>query len=193
MTAKPGSVNRASKWRGEDDFYPTPSGATLALCNLGILPTDVWEPACGDGAMSRVLESAGHRVVSTNLTDRGYGIHGVDFLKCDELAAPAIVTNPPFGIADDFIAHALSLQPSVACFFLRLKYLEGAKRFSRIFSKGGLAAVHVFVERVKFFAGGIAVADQPGWNTEAFAWFVWRAGHNGRPEIGWVSRDGSVK
>jgi len=33
----------------------------------------IWEPACGDGAISRVLEAAGYQVISTDLIDRGYG------------------------------------------------------------------------------------------------------------------------
>lgn len=189
MSAAAGSVNRASKFRGETDFYPTPAGATWALCELGILPKRVWEPACGDGAMSRVLAEAGHDVVSTDLVDRGFGETGVDFLASTELRAPAIVTNPPYNIADNFISHALDLGPDVAAFLLRLKYLEGKKRNSRIYKRGGLAAVHVFVERVKFFSGDAARSDQPGWNTEAFAWFVWRRSWTAAPTIHWVSRD----
>lgn len=189
MSAVPGSVNRASKFRGADDYYPTPAGATWALCRLGVLPRRVWEPACGGGAMSRVLQAAGHDVVSTTLTPRGFGETDVDFLECKTLRAPAIVTNPPFNLADQFVAHALALGADMTAFFLRLKYLEGRKRFELVYRQHPPAAVYVFIERVKFFAGDVAKADQPGWNTEAFAWFIWRAGHVGPPILGWLSRD----
>lgn len=189
MSARPGSKNRASKFRGDDDHYPTPPGATWALCRTGVLPPRVWEPACGAGDMARVLAAAGHDVVATTLRDRGYGETGVDFLQTTTLRAPAIVTNPPFSLADEFVLHALQLQPKVACFLLRLKFLEGARRFSALHVWAPLAHVFVFVDRVKFFSGAAAVEDQPGWNTEAFAWFVWRRGHVGPPAVGWIRRD----
>lgn len=189
MTKPVLGTNRGSKFRGEADFYPTPPGATWALARLGVLPRRVWEPACGDGAMARVLAAAGYEVVATDLHDRGFGESPVDFLTERELRAPAIVTNPPFALADDFVAHAMDLGAETIAMFLRLKYLEGARRQERIYRRGGLAAVHVFIERVKFFSGEVAREEQPGWNTEAFAWFLWRRGHNAPAEIGWVSRD----
>jgi hypothetical protein len=189
MSARPGSTNRASIYRGEDDFYPTPPSATWALCQLGILPEKVWEPACGDGAMARVLEQNGHHVVASDLRPRGYGEADVDFLTATELRAPAIVTNPPFKLADEFVLHALSLGPDVAAFFLRLKFLEGRRRYDRLLATQPPTEIHVFIERVKFFAGETPAANQPGWNTEAFAWFIWRRDHQGPPTIGWISRD----
>jgi hypothetical protein len=182
-------VNRGSRFRGVADFYPTPAGASWALARLGVLPTRVWEPACGDGAMARVLEAAGHEVVATDLHDRGFGEAPVDFLQERRLRAPAIVTNPPFSLADDFVAHSLDLGAETVAMFLRLKYLEGAARQQHIYRRGGLATVYVFVERVKFFSGETDRESQPGWNTEAFAWFLWRRGHDAPAEIRWVSRD----
>lgn len=187
----PGSVNRASKWRGANDFYPTPKGAIVALRDLGILPERVWEPACGNGAISKVLELSGHAVVSTDLCDYGFGEAGVDFLLEPRLRAPAIVTNPPFHIANEFVDHALRMDPEIACFFLRLKFLEGRRRYEMLMKNRPPAEVHVFIERVKFFSGDHAEAEQPGWNTEAFAWFVWRRGVVSSPRIHWISRGAS--
>jgi hypothetical protein len=42
---------------------------------------DIWESACGNGAMSDVLEQTGRGVISSDLFDRGYGEAGVDFLE----------------------------------------------------------------------------------------------------------------
>ena len=39
------------------DFFPTPAWATHALLENEPFEGEVWECACGDGAMSRVLES----------------------------------------------------------------------------------------------------------------------------------------
>jgi hypothetical protein len=60
--------------RQPQNFYRTPPGVTKALLRNVPLPKGkIWEPCCGDGAMARVLESHGHRVVATDLMDRGYG------------------------------------------------------------------------------------------------------------------------
>jgi hypothetical protein len=62
------------------DFFPTPKWATFALIENETFNGDIWECACGDGAMSRVLAETRQPVRSTDLYDRGYGTSGVDFL-----------------------------------------------------------------------------------------------------------------
>jgi hypothetical protein len=63
----------------------------------------IWEPACGDGSISKELEAAGYAVHSTDLIDRGYGTGGVDFLLDYRTSADNIVTNPPFKFAEEFV------------------------------------------------------------------------------------------
>ena len=45
--------------RQKDDFYPTPPEGTEALLSAVSFNGPIWEPACGDGAISRALEAAG--------------------------------------------------------------------------------------------------------------------------------------
>ena len=80
--------------REKDDFYETPPEATRALLSVESFEGAIWEPACGRGAISKVLEGAGHEVISTDLMDRGYGENRVDFLMEWRPLAPNIVTNP---------------------------------------------------------------------------------------------------
>jgi hypothetical protein len=40
--------------RQRDDFYPTPPEGTRALLSVERFEGPIWEPACGDGAISRV-------------------------------------------------------------------------------------------------------------------------------------------
>ncbi|WP_287200654.1 hypothetical protein [Mesorhizobium sp.] len=42
------------------DYFPTPAWATHALMENESFTGEIWECACGDGAMSRVLESRGN-------------------------------------------------------------------------------------------------------------------------------------
>lgn len=86
--------------RADDDFLPTPPEPTLALLDyereaLSRYPT-IWEPACGDGAMLRDIESGGHKVVGSDLRDRGCGALVQDFFSFTEPLAPCIITNPPY-------------------------------------------------------------------------------------------------
>lgn len=95
--------------RNEADFYPTPPECTLALLEHWTPVNIVWEPACGDGAISRVLSDAGYATVSTDLHNRGYGDWTADFLVDRPPATfGSIVTNPPFSLAEKFIRRAAS-------------------------------------------------------------------------------------
>src|SRR3954452_20071224 len=88
------------------DFFPTPAWATHALIDNERFDGDIWESACGNGAMSRVLETTGQIVVSSDLYDRGYGESGHDFLK-PYRRAENIITNPPFNAAEGFVSSCL--------------------------------------------------------------------------------------
>lgn len=83
--------------RAPFEFYPTPPEAVRALLSVEQFEGSVWEPACGDGAISKVLEKAGYSVISTDLIDRGFGRGGYDFLKSTTPLARNIITNPPYG------------------------------------------------------------------------------------------------
>ena len=104
--------NRVASHRADYEFYPTPPEATRALLSVESFDGDIWEPACGQGHISRELEAHTYRVVSTDLAPCwGYGISGRDFLAERQPLARNIVTNPPYGkgLADAFVAHALRL------------------------------------------------------------------------------------
>lgn len=160
--------------RPADDFYRTPAEATEALIEREYIGR-VWEPACGDGAISKVLERSGRIVLSTDLYDHGYGRPGVDFLKQQRTATrQAIVTNPPFKLAQQFVEHALHLGAPKVCMFLRLAFLEGQRRHD-----SGLWAychrVHVFTNRMTLWRGDHARRDEAKGGMIAFAWFVWES------------------
>lgn len=158
-----------------DDFYETPACATEALVRVESLPKRIWEPACGRGAISEVLASAGHDVISTDLVDYGYGRPGVDFLM--ETTAPrgvgCIVTNPPFKLADQFARHALTLTPKVIL-LLRWAYAEGVARSDLI--DGPLAHVWLGRERLPFMHRDGVDGPRHSNSGAPFAWFVFEAG-----------------
>ena len=153
----------------ESDFYPTPAWVTEALMECEYFDGKIWEPCCGDGAMSEVLKQK-YDVISTDLHDRGYGSGGIDFLQVEPCPFDNIVTNPPFNIAEDIFHKAYSIATRKVALLLRLAFLEGGGRYLRIFDKHPPARLHVFSERVTMYPGG---AKATGTGTTAYAWFVW--------------------
>ncbi len=93
---------------------------------------DIWEPACGDDAMSEVLGETRNTVISSDLYDRGYGEAGRDFLA-ESRKACNIITNPPFNSAEGFVATGLRSAQKKFAMLLRLAFLEGANRANTIF------------------------------------------------------------
>lgn len=120
MTIADAVVKSMKAWsRKEADLYPTPVDATESILPVLkiINPKSIWEPACGYGLMSRVLEAAGFDVISSDLRPySGYGTGGVDFLADERQTegVDMIVTNPPFSHAEQFIRRALEYTPNVA-------------------------------------------------------------------------------
>lgn len=90
-------MTNGSTSRADMDFYPTPPEAVRALLAMETFRNPIWEPACGDGAISNELAAAGYDVTSTDLADRGFGTAGVDFLLEKIPRGRTIITNPPYG------------------------------------------------------------------------------------------------
>lgn len=163
------------------DYYPTPAWATRALIDNEQFRGDIWECACGDGAMSVVLAETGNRVESSDLFDRGFGEIGHDFLTTRRRFSN-IITNPPFHSAEGFVASGLRVAQRKFALLLRLAFLEGANRANTIFHRAPPARVWVFSERITFYMKG---AQTAGSGTTAYAWFVWDKAHAGPTELCW--------
>jgi hypothetical protein len=162
------------------DFFPTPAWATYALIDNEKFSGDIWESACGDGAMSRVLDKTGRRVLSSDLHNRGFGEAGIDFLNAQR-RADNIVTNPPYNSAEGFVAAGVQKAKQKFALLLRLAFLEGANRANTIFARNPPSRVWVFSERITFYPSG---AVQKGTGTTAYAWFVWDKSASGT-ELKW--------
>lgn len=151
--------------RRKDDFYPTPAEATHALmlkCDQWIGPV-VHEPACGDGAMARIIEGYGRRLWATDLIDRGFGIGGVDFLT-EPPAAGSIITNPPFKLAKQFIEHALKHEPEFFAVLLKATFWNAGDRFDMLETAPPKLSMPL-TWRVDFTGGGSPTMD--------CTWFAW--------------------
>ena len=170
-----------NNWPDDHDFYATPPEAVEALLTVEKFEGPIWEPACGDGAISQILAAHGYTVVSTDLYDQGYGVTGVDFLQEKVSRAPNIITNPPYIIGTQFAEQSLRMANRKIAMLMRLAWLEGRKR-KVMFEQTGLSRVHVFSGRLpRMHRHGY---DGPKTSsTIAFAWFVWDMAHMGVTEL----------
>lgn len=170
----------------EHDFYPTPDYATEALLKRESFEGGViWECACGDGAMSKVIKQKGYNVFSTDLVDRGYGeVRNLDFIAelPSNFTAKHVITNPPFKHAKAFIEQALNISSGKVAMLLRLAFLESADRYE-LFQNTPLRTVYVFSKRLTMSAKGEGKSKG---GMIPFAWFVWEHGYEGKPQIEWI-------
>ena len=164
-----------------NDAYNTPTWCTEALIENISLPKQVWEPAAGMGAMLDVLEAYGYDVLPTDITD----VPTVDFLKVPlaHLGYDAIVTNPPYSLANEFVRHALHLmkRPAGMVAMLLRNEFDSARRRADLFADNPCFAMKlVLTKRPRWIDG---TTTSPRHN---FAWYIWNYKHKGPPTIRWA-------
>ena len=144
--------------REKNDYYATdPYGLKIFIPHLRSigLHKNVWECSCGEGHLSKVLESNGYNVYSSDLIDRGYGIGNIDFLKQTEKWEGDILTNPPFKLASEFVKKGMELleDGNKMFLFLKVQFLEGTNR-KETFKKYPPKYIYVNSERISCAMNG---------------------------------------
>lgn len=183
------------------DCFWTPEWATRELLQRELFPRWVWEPACGAGHISTVLEEyGGYAAWCTDIADHSPGTpldepprdfltyQGPPTIPESDPARPieAMVTNPPFTLATAFVDHAVNtLKLRKVAIFARVAMLEGAERHEKLFQHQLLSRVWVFSRRVTMAHKDWQNAPEKG-GQMACAWFVFERGHRGGT-IGWIS------
>lgn len=151
--------------RVDFDRYETPEWVTMALVPHLYPKSKILEPACGTGKMVDALSKAGFSVVGQDLQD------GADFLKRDYADVfDAIVTNPPYNQAAQFVEHALKLMEpkgGVVAMLLRTDFDHAKTRRHLFADHRAFETKIVLTKRIVWF-------DRPG-AAPSFnhAWFVW--------------------
>ena len=162
------------------DFHPTQPEFVHVLLQEVDFRGGIWEPACGNGAMSKILEErfGAIRVRSSDIYNHGYGLIGVDFLAEME-PVDNIVTNPPFTLATEFVEKALSLARHKVAMLIKINFAWGIDRYGRIFVVNPPNLVLVLPRRMRnMHTGGHYSFDH--------AWFVWDQKEIGPTEMRWV-------
>ena len=191
-----GASNHISDERETNDYYATdPTAINILIEQTGeIFSNVIWEPACGEGHMSKRLTQYGFNVTSTDIVNRGYGVGGIDFLnnvtyaRDNGITSFDIITNPPYKYALEFIEKSMSVlnEGCKAAFFLKLTFLEGKSRkdmFKRYHPR-----IYVSSSRIPCAKNGdFAALKESGGSAVGYAWYVFEKGYRGESCVKWVN------
>ncbi len=176
--------------RAAYEFYPTPPEATRALLSAETFDGPIWEPACGEGHISKVLTSAGYEVTSTDLVDYDFGEPKRDFLAERTPLAKHIITNPPYGrgLADAFAKHAIALTRETGGTVAMLMNLSGlCHPLRHDFYVSQPPAVIYCLDECTCWPYGDPARATTSIAKQRYCWIVWKHGHTGPTEIKWLS------
>jgi len=208
------------------DDFPTPPWATRALFRHVLYPVaevfapdehyrtlHAWEPACNRGHMAAPMAEHFASVIATDVfdysaeTDRASGWAGqdgvADFLYGVDPAPGArpidwVITNPPFRLAEQFIARAHRVARDGVAMFARAALLEGVGRHERLWSLSPPSVIAFFCERVIIHKGILRDPERVYWDRDAdngrgkwrrpstataYVWLVWQDGLEPRAPI----------
>lgn len=177
--------------RQKEDFYATnPNALEIFLDKLErdsvFLNNKIWEPSCGMGHLSNVLETRGYDVKSSDIVDRGYSDLIVDFLKQGELFYGDILTNPPFKLAEQFVEKGVELlgyEDGKLILFLKIQFLEGQKR-KELFKK--YPPKYVYCNSSRQLCAKDGEFEKYTATTQFYAWYIWEKNFDGETVIRWV-------
>lgn len=162
------------------DYFPTPPWATRAFCEH-VMPA-LWpypdafqcsaiDPACGEGHMAGVLAEYFENVSGSDIFPYGFG-EVRDFLQHDNdnRQHDWFISNPPFNDAEQFIDRAIQQSRRGVAMLVRMQFLEGEKRYKRLFDVRPPHLVAQYAERVPMHRGRWVIN---GKTATAYTWLVW--------------------
>lgn len=190
--------NGAKQERDPYDFYATDPKTVELFLNqikkdgLKIGEAGVWECACGNGHISKVLKEKGYNVISTDIMQREFPCEKIlDFLSLKQKINPdvdTIMTNPPYKHATKFALKALEISShgDWVILYLKDRFLEGVERYEKIFKKYPPKYVYCHVDRQNIAMRGEFSKYCKNSNTQFFIWCIWRKGYDDKTELRWI-------
>lgn len=181
-----GASSHSENEREKYDFYATDPKAVEHLLKLETF-SNVWEPACGQGHISKVLIKHGVHGKSSDFINRGFGETGIDFMGIDiQEWNGDIITNPPYKYGKEFVLKALSIIPTghKIALFLRMQFLESKDR-KHLFIDFPPKKLYVTSSRISCAINGDF--DNNSGGAVAYCWFVWEKGFKGETTIKWFN------
>ncbi|WP_205626469.1 hypothetical protein [Novosphingobium fuchskuhlense] len=126
--------------------------------------------------MARPLAEYFGTVEAADVHDYGAGFPVADYLWGP--VPPMVdwtITNPPFRLAEQFIARAAASSEHGFAMIVRTAFLEGQGRYESLFKVNPPSFVLQFAERVVMHRGRLA---PEGSTATAYCWLVWIDGED---------------
>lgn len=181
--------------REANDFYATDPIAIDLLKKNFPIPKYVWEPACGNGMLSKRLEQLGHEVYSSDAIDRGFG-EQMDFLHNPKIPNISqhddfcILTNPPYKLLTEFFLQAMRILRNGQYLFMFLKTLalESRGRYEKIYKHTPPICILQSIDRILCAKNADFDLHRQslGKGAQAYAWYIWEKGNYDSTLIGWI-------
>lgn len=176
--------------RQEADNYATPAWVTRALIpHIPERIKTIWEPAAGEGAMTNVLRERPKAVVKATDIRPGNGMptapESIDFLAAHLCRCEAVVTNPPFYLAQEFIEQALELtfrESGFVAMLLRSDFDHAKSRRHLFDDNPAWAKRLVLTRRIVWFVDPLTGKPKASPSVN-HAWFMWDWTHRGPATI----------
>jgi hypothetical protein len=147
------------------EFYPTPAEVTQILLKKEEFVGNIWEPACGDGAIVDVLSKhfGRGRILASDIYDYGFeGTFQWDFLAPRNDIVDNIITGPPYRKKDKFVEQALKVARKKVAMLLPKDSMSTKKRLN-------WNCRHIWVGDVTYFKGTEFQPNSP----VSSCWYVW--------------------
>lgn len=182
--------------RVENDYYATnPKAVEMLLKSYDIFGQNILEPCVGGGMIVDAINNFytnKRDFTCLDIVDRGYPNTIVqDFLtwKTDK-KFDAIITNPPYSLATEFIYKSMDLlnDNGQMAMFLKINFLEGQKR-KKLYNLYPPKYIYVFRNRMATWNNGNELDPNTGkkWaTTMCHAWFIWEKGSKTEPIVKWL-------
>lgn len=101
----------------------------------------------------------------------------------------AIVTNPPYKYALEFVQHSLEIVPDgcLVCMFLKTTFAEGKTRYNQLFRFTPPIYILQCIERVLCAKNAdFDYMVKHGGSAVSYAWWVWQKGYKGKTILDWI-------
>lgn len=178
--------DKNNKQRDALDYYSTPTEEVENILNTMKLPLNnmnILEPCCGGGHMVEGIQNYGKsnflniNIIATDVQKRSENLSfktglEYDFLKEEYPYSENIdyiIMNPPYATIEPFTIKALEIAEKGVLLLGRLQFLEGEKRFNKIFKDYPPNEVYIYVDRIACYKNGDVNKKMA--SAQAYAWF----------------------
>jgi hypothetical protein len=186
MRADAAMLGTSGHERVENDFYPTPAECTHALLRFfdaqgrSVLNKRVWEPAAGQGHISKVCRLFGASVIESDVAPQTADAFVRDFTKVpdtcfDDNPGPTphfIITNPPYqrDVIDGFMTKCVMFARDygITCAMLMRNEVDSAVTRRKFF-----VDCKQFDAKLALLWRPRWIADSTGSPRHNYAWFIW--------------------